>query len=128
PLPLPEAVVSLGRVPLLPLAAPKSAEGAAAVERAAAEHDAFLLAGNGVLTLGDDVDQALLRLELVEHVARIVLLARQLGQVAQIPEEMKRGLLEARAKAGLGPRKDKKGAPQPTAAPPPADLRRRATS
>ncbi len=105
PLPLPEAVVSLGRVPTLPLAAPKSAEGAAAVERAAAEHDAMLLVGNGVITLGADVEQALLRMELVEHVARILLVARQLGAVAELPPAMVGALLEARAKAGLGPTK-----------------------
>ncbi len=110
PLPLPEAVVSLGSVPLLPLAMPKSAEGAAAVERAASRHDAFLLAGNGVLTLGGDVDQALLRMELVEHVARIVLAARQLGHVGEIPEGMRNGLLGARAKAGLAPQENRKRA------------------
>jgi L-fuculose-phosphate aldolase len=104
PLPLPEAVVSLGRVPTLPLAAPKSAEGAAAVERAAAQHDALLLAGNGVITLGIDVEQALLRMELVEHVAKILLVARQLGQVHELPAALVTALLEARAKAGLGPR------------------------
>jgi L-fuculose-phosphate aldolase len=102
PLPLPEAVVSLGRVPTLPLAAPKSAEGASAVERAAAEHDAMLLAGNGVITLGADVEQALLRMELVEHVAKILLVARQLGAVVELPPAMVGKLLEARAKAGLG--------------------------
>jgi L-fuculose-phosphate aldolase len=105
PLPLPEAVVSLGSVPTLPLAAPKSANGAAAVERAAAEHDAMLLAGNGVITLGDDVEQALLRMELVEHLAKIILAARQLGAVHELPQAMVAGLLDARAKAGLGPRK-----------------------
>ncbi len=103
PLPLPEAVVSLGRVPTLPLAAPKSAEGAAAVERAATQHDALLLAGNGVITLGSDVEQALLRMELVEHVARILLVARQLGAVQELPRTLVTALLEARTKAGLGP-------------------------
>ena len=104
PLPLPEAVVSLGHVPTLPLAAPKSAEGAAAVERAAAQHDAMLLAGNGVITLGTDVEQALLRMELVEHVAKIVLVARQLGAVHELPQTLVAALLEARSKAGFGPR------------------------
>jgi L-fuculose-phosphate aldolase len=110
PLPLPEAVVSLGRVPTLPLAAPKSAEGASAVERAAAEHDAMLLAGNGVITLGADVEQALLRMELVEHVAKILLVARQLGAVVELPPAMVGKLLEARAKAGLGPPGTRHGA------------------
>ena len=105
PLPLPEAVVSLGRVPTLPLAAPRSAEGAAAVERAASEHDAMLLPGNGAITLGTDVEQAILRMELVEHVAKILLAARALGGARELPAAMVSSLLEARAKAGLGPRR-----------------------
>ena len=104
PLPLPEAVVSLGpAVPLLPLAPPKSAEGVLAVERAAGSADALLLTGNGALTLGLDLDQALLRMELVEHLAKILLAARALGGARALPAELVATLLEARRRAGLGP-------------------------
>ncbi len=109
PIPLPEAVVSLGRVPTLPLAPPRSPEGSAAVERAAAEHDALLLSGNGVLTLGADVEQAILRMELVEHLARILLAARALGGARELPGAMMPALRAAREKAGLGPKKPASG-------------------
>ncbi|MDW8283166.1 MAG: class II aldolase/adducin family protein [Myxococcales bacterium] len=99
----PEAVVSLGPgVPLVPLAAP----GPAAAEALApyvADHDAVLLAGNGVLAWGVDVEQAYLRLELVEHLARIALVAHQLGGVRPLPAALLPPLLEARKQAGLGP-------------------------
>ncbi len=99
-----EAVVSLGAgVPTVPFAAP----GPSACDALAPfvlDHDAVLLAGHGVLAWGADVEQAYLRCELVEHLARIALVARQLGGVRPIPAAVVPSLLEARAKAGLGPR------------------------
>ena len=60
------------------------------------------LAGNGVLTVGDDMEMAFLRMELVEHFANIVRLARQMGDLVELPSEMVSKLLAARTKAGLG--------------------------
>jgi L-fuculose-phosphate aldolase len=106
PIALPEMVVSLGdRVPTLARAMPRDPEGVKRVEAAAAEYDAFLLTGNGVLTHGEDLTQALLRMELVEHYAKILMAARSLGTVPPLPEGDVQKLLEARKKAGLGPRR-----------------------
>jgi L-fuculose-phosphate aldolase len=106
PVALPEMVVSLGeRVPTLPRAMPKDAESAKRVEATAAEYDAFLLAGNGAFTLGEDLTQALLRMELVEHYAKILMAARSLGTVQPLAPGDVQKLLEARKKAGLGPRR-----------------------
>lgn len=106
PIALPEMVVSLGeRVPTLPRAMPRTPEGVKQVEAAAAAYDAFLLSGNGALTLGEDLTQAFLRMELVEHYAKILHIACSLGPVpALAPADMQK-LLEARKKAGLGPRR-----------------------
>jgi L-fuculose-phosphate aldolase len=99
-----EAVVSLGvGVPTVPFAAPGEA-ACQALAPFVVEHDAVLLGGHGVLAWGSDVEQAYLRCELVEHLARIALIARQLGGVRPIPQALIPSLLEARAKAGLGPR------------------------
>lgn len=105
PIAMPEIVVSLGdTIPTVPRLMPRTAELVKAVEASAARVDAMLLAGNGALTLGDSLEQALLRMELVEHYARILTVARGLGPVAPLaPGEVSK-LLEARAKAGLGPR------------------------
>jgi L-fuculose-phosphate aldolase len=111
-----EAVVSLGvGVPTVPFAAP----GAAACQALApfvAAHDAVLLAGHGALAWGADVEQAYLRLELVEHLARIALVARQLGGVRAVPQAIIPSLLEARAKAGLGAAASTPAAALPVAA------------
>ena len=105
PLAMPELVVSLGdRIPTLPRTMPKTPRAVSLVEEAAAKYDAMLLQGNGVLTLGADLTQALLRLELLEHYAKILSIARPLGPVEPLAPEDLKALLEARRKAGLGPK------------------------
>jgi L-fuculose-phosphate aldolase len=99
-----EAVVSLGPgVPTVPYAAPGPG-AASALGPYLVEHDAVLLGSHGVLAWGTDVEQAYLRLELVEHLARVALVAHQLGGVRALPASALPALAEARAKAGLGPR------------------------
>ena len=100
---LAEAVVSLGPViPLAPLGAPGPA-AVAALEPLTSLYDVVLVAGNGVFAWGDSIEQAYLRLELCEHLARITLLAHPLGGPKALPESMLPALLEARRRAGLGP-------------------------
>jgi L-fuculose-phosphate aldolase len=106
PVAMPEIVVSLGaRIPAVPRSMPKDAAGLKQVEAHASEWDALLLSGNGALTLGVDLSQALLRMELVEHYAKILHAARALGPVAPLSDGDLSKLLEARKKAGLGPRR-----------------------
>ncbi len=101
---LPEFVVSLGLgVPTAPLAMPKSPESRAVVADLVKRHNAMILAGNGVLTVGEDLSQAYLRMELVEHYAKIVTLARQMGGLRELAPDQVAKLLEARRKAGLDP-------------------------
>lgn len=99
-----EAVVSLGsRVPLLPYALPGTNAAVDALDAALPWHDVVLLSNHGVLAIGANLEQAFLRMELVEHLARIQKTALQLGRVTTIPAEDVERLLARRAKAGLGP-------------------------
>jgi L-fuculose-phosphate aldolase len=119
-----EAVVSLG--PLIPrtaYAAPGEAATAALApwcERV----DAVLLGGHGVIAWGADLEQAFLRLELVEHLARIAVAAAAVGGVEPLPEAAIAPLLAARARAGIGRAADQAvtnfGAPKPVVACAPA--------
>ncbi|HVK73332.1 MAG TPA: class II aldolase/adducin family protein [Kofleriaceae bacterium] len=97
-----EAVVSLGpAIPRVAFAPP----GEPAVKALApwCEHvDAVLLGGHGALAWGADLEQAFLRLELVEHLARVALAAVPLGGVEPLPEAALPALYAARARAGLG--------------------------
>jgi L-fuculose-phosphate aldolase len=76
---MPEIVLTVGAVPLVPYAKPGSEELARALEPWVDGHEAFLLASHGVLALGRDVREALHRMERVEHLAKVTLAARLLG-------------------------------------------------
>jgi L-fuculose-phosphate aldolase len=97
-----EAVVSLGpSIPLVPFAPPGPA-ARDALAPFAQSHDAVLVANHGVFAWGADLEQAYLRLELVEHLARIAILAQATGGPAYLSDAAIAPLLEARRKAGLG--------------------------
>lgn len=102
-----EAIVSIG--PSIPLVA--HADPGAASVRALASHvadvDAVLLEGHGVLTWGQTVEFAFLRMELVEHLARIALAAQTVGGVKPLPAASIGPLLEKRARANLGAAADR---------------------
>jgi L-fuculose-phosphate aldolase len=100
---LAEPVVSLGAgIPLVAYAAPKTPEWTANLIAALDDADAVLLEHHGALTLGQDLETAYLRMELVEHLAKIQLAAHQAGLVREIPQEDVDELLRARTRAGLG--------------------------
>ena len=98
PVCLPEAVVSLGRVPTAPFALPKTPLATEAVARCASEWDSMLLPGNGVLTLAPELALAYLRMELVEHLAQVLHHARALGGARELPAEELAKLLEQNRK------------------------------
>jgi L-fuculose-phosphate aldolase len=102
-----EAFVSLG--PIVPRT-PPAAPGEPAVAALAAwceDVDAVLLGGHGAMAWGADLEQAFLRLELVEHLARIAIAASPVGGVEPLPEAWVPSLLAARAKAGIGKAADR---------------------
>lgn len=97
-----EAVVSLGaKIPKLAYAQPGPAASAVLAPWCELV-DAVLLGNHGVLAWGKDCETALMRLELVEHLAKIATAAAALGGVEPLPESAIQPLLAARAKAGIG--------------------------
>jgi L-fuculose-phosphate aldolase len=76
---VPEVVVHLGSVPLAPYAMPGSPELEASIASLVPDHQGILLANHGAITLGTSVRQALHRMETLEHLARITLVADVLG-------------------------------------------------
>jgi L-fuculose-phosphate aldolase len=97
-----EALVSLGpKIPKIPYAQPGDAAKQALAPWCELV-DAALLGNHGVIAWGADPEQALLRLELVEHLARIAIEAVPLGGVEALPPQAIAPLLAARAKAGIG--------------------------
>jgi len=97
---LPESVVSLGLVvPVVPFANP-GREAEAALGPFVHGHDAVILTQHGVVAWGIDPEQAFLRMELVEHLARIANLAGP-AEPPSLPQKTLEVLLESRRKAGL---------------------------
>lgn len=88
-----EPVVSLGPViPVVPYHRPKTSGLDAAVAAALRDADVAILDRHGVIAVGGCFEQAMLRLELVEHLARISHAARALGGPRPLPAEEVRAL------------------------------------
>ena len=98
---LPEGIFQVGEVPLLPYATPGTTGLADSFEPYVATHDAFLLANHGATTVGPSLLLAHQRMESLEHAARIILAARQLGRVNALSGEQVADLMAARQRAGL---------------------------
>jgi L-fuculose-phosphate aldolase len=100
---LAEAVVSLGdRIPTLKFAMPKSETHIENLVRYLTYYDAVLLENHGVLTVGKDLEQAYLRMELVEHLAQIKQVAMQVGQPSRLTAHQVETLMRKRTIGGLG--------------------------
>ena len=81
---LPEVILQMGGVPLVPYATPGTEALPDAMEPFLQGHDAFLLANHGATTVGATLTVALQRMESLEHAARIILVARTLGRVQSL--------------------------------------------
>jgi L-fuculose-phosphate aldolase len=77
---LPEMLVLLGPVALVPYATPGTEQLAEQLKLYIENHDGFLLETHGALTVGSDLREAAMRMELVEHNAQITMLVRQIGK------------------------------------------------
>jgi L-fuculose-phosphate aldolase len=99
---LPEVIFHLGRVPLVPFALPGTPALGDAMAPFLADHDAFLLACHGATTVGPSLRLAHQRMESLEHAARILYAASQLGSVTPLQPEHIAALQRARAAAKVG--------------------------
>jgi len=77
---LPELIFVVGPVPLVPYGTPGTPELGDRVVPYLKGHDALLLANHGAVTMGKTLDEAWIRMESLEHCARIILAARLIGQ------------------------------------------------
>jgi L-fuculose-phosphate aldolase len=87
---LPEVILQMGGVPLVPYAKPGSAKLAEDVVVFVRDHDAFLMANHGATAVGTTLTLAHQRMESLEHAARIVCAAHSLGTVRELaPDEVR---------------------------------------
>ena len=92
---LPELIFVVGPVPLVPFGMPGTPELGDQVVPYLEDHDALLLANHGAVTMGSTLDEAWIRMESLEHAARIVSAARAVGEpkplTAEVVERLQRG-------------------------------------
>lgn len=98
---VPEAVVLLGMVPTTPYATPASVENRDAIRELIKFHDAIMLAHHGSLTVADTVWDAYMRLETLEHTAKILFMAEQMGGARNIAPHQVEKLIAVRRQLGL---------------------------
>ena len=95
---LPEVAVFVGDIPLVEYAPPGTGAISAAIEPLLAKNDAFLLKNHGLLTIGKSVKEAFFKHETVEHFAKILWMAKQLGNVNRISDDELKRLDQLRQK------------------------------
>lgn len=98
---IPESVLLFGTIPTTPYANPSSAENQHAISELVKTHDAIVLAYHGSLTVGTTVWDAYLKLESLEHTAKIIAQAHTLGEVKPLPPEQVAKIIATRQQWGL---------------------------
>jgi L-fuculose-phosphate aldolase len=83
---LAEIVYALGEVPLAEYATPTTPDLARRAAKYLRDHDAVLLANHGAISVGSDLRDAFYKMEMVEHLAHVTLVATLLGGEREIGE------------------------------------------
>jgi L-fuculose-phosphate aldolase len=91
-----EVVVGLGSIPLARYGTPGTPELTDALEPLIPHHDAILMANHGVVTFGSSVESAYMKMETVEHFAKIALVTHLLGNEQPLGEKEVQKLHEVR--------------------------------
>jgi len=96
---LPEVILNLGKIELSDYATPTTEQVPLVVAKKIADCDALLLANHGALTVGKTALEAYFRMETLEAVAKITLVAKTLGREIFLSDGQKRELFEIRNKS-----------------------------
>jgi L-fuculose-phosphate aldolase len=83
---LPESISLLGPVPVIPYATPGTPAVGEGIVPYLRGHGGVLLANHGAVTWGADLQLAQIRMESMEHAARVLLVARSVGHVTPLTE------------------------------------------
>src|SRR6185369_4161080 len=97
----PEVVVGLGSVPLADYGLPGTPALTEGMLPYIPKYEALLMANHGAVSYGEDAMQAYFRMEMVEHFARITLVAELLGGPKVLPRVEIQKLFQARERYGV---------------------------
>jgi L-fuculose-phosphate aldolase len=97
-----EVVVGLGCIPLARYGTPGTVELAQTLKPYVPHHDAILMSNHGVVAYGDTLEQAYMKMEIVEHFAQIALVTHLLGRQQPLSGRDVEKLMLARTKYFAG--------------------------
>jgi L-fuculose-phosphate aldolase len=98
---LPEVIILLGTIPLIAYGTPGTEEFYKLALPILKHYDAFLLANHGALTVGSTVLDAYNKMETLEHFAKILFVAQNLGKVNILNDEQVKILIARRKVYGV---------------------------
>ncbi len=93
-----EVVMGLGCIPLARYGTPGTSELAQTLEPYVPSYDAILMSNHGVVTYGDTLEHAYMKMETVEHFAQIALVTHLLGRQQPLKEVEIEKLMLARTR------------------------------
>jgi L-fuculose-phosphate aldolase len=93
-----EVVIGLGSIPLAKYGTPGTPELCETLRPLVSQYDAILMSNHGVVTYGETLSDAYMKMETVEHFAQIALVTHLLGRTQPLGNEDLKKLLLARSK------------------------------
>ncbi|MBZ0200649.1 MAG: class II aldolase/adducin family protein [Ignavibacteriaceae bacterium] len=90
---LPEVILTLGKIPLCKYATPSTDALHLSLEPYIKKSSVFLLGNHGAVAAGKNLKDAYFKMEKLEHTAKILFLANQLGGAKEISNEKLKELL-----------------------------------
>jgi L-fuculose-phosphate aldolase len=93
-----EVVMGLGCIPLARYGTPGTSELTQTLEPYVPSYDAILMSNHGVVTYGDTLEHAYMKMETVEHFAEIALVTHLLGRQQPLKDVEVEKLIMARSK------------------------------
>ena len=98
---LPEVEVFMGEVPIAPYETPGGQEFADTVKPFLRGTSAVILKNHGTVSFGDDVEKAYWKTEILDAYCRMLMLAKQVGNVDYLNEQKSRELIDLKQKWGF---------------------------
>ena len=93
---LPESVLLLGAVPIVPYARPSTEDVPNRINKYVKKTDIMILERHGTVTVGKTLKEAYQKLEILERTVKILSLAKQMGELRELPGEEIQNLMKLR--------------------------------
>jgi L-fuculose-phosphate aldolase len=98
---IPEIIVTIGGIPTAPYGTPGTPELPESIRNIIRCSDTLVMQNHGSVTIGANLLDAFKKLDMLEHTAKILWLARCMGQVNALGPEAVRKLLGTRQSLGV---------------------------